>query len=173
MRDNAEINRLLRRLAHGEDALDELYALIGGRLFYIALSITRNRADAEDALSDTFVAIVKKADSFRNPLNGYGWCARIARNVSLNYVRKRGAPTFDVDDFYDLSDGVDTAAHSTDKVALETAMQSLTPEARKIVVLHFYDDLTVREIAERMHKPRSTVARTLKNALETMKKLLE
>ena len=173
MNDSADINRLLKRLARGdEDALDELYAMIGGRLFYVALSVTRNRADAEEVVSDAFVAFVQKANTFRAPFNGYGWCARITRNLALNVVRKRGAPTADIDDFFDLSDGVDEAERAADKAAVEQAMRALTSEERRIVVLYYYDDLTVREIAFETGMPKSTVARTLKRALESMRKIL-
>ena len=51
-------------------------------------------------------------------------------------------------------------------------MRALTPEERRIVVLYYYDDLTVREIAFETGMPKSTVARTLKRALESMRKIL-
>lgn len=172
MNDTADINRLIKRLSRGEDALDELYAAIGGRLFYVALSVTRNRADAEEVVSDAFVAIVNKAYLFRAPYNGYGWCARITRNLALNLVRKRGAPTADIDDFYDLSSGTDESERSADKLAVEQAMAALDKEERRIVVLYYYDDMTVRDIARETGIPRSTVARTLKKALATMREIL-
>lgn len=71
------------------EAFSELYALYSRRLFKTIVAITRNPADAEDALQDTFLRVYSAIDTFEGRSNIYSWLTRIAINSALMILRKR------------------------------------------------------------------------------------
>ena len=74
---------------HDPEAFKELMTRYGPRIFRLALSITRNREDAEDACQDSFVRAFLHVNTFRGDSRFYSWLARIAINQSLMKLRTR------------------------------------------------------------------------------------
>ncbi len=159
------INRLIPGIAQGdESALTWLYQAAGGRLLSVALGVTRDLSLAEDALSESFLKIVRHAGSFRGG-NGYAWLCTIVKNTALNLLkeqnRKSGA---NIDDFFHLSDGVDLAERSAAALTVEAALKKLTETERLCMWLKYFNDYSVREIAAETGLSKSTVQDAIKKA---------
>jgi hypothetical protein len=79
-------------------AFDELFTLYSRRLHRTVLSITKNSADAEDAMQDSFLQAFLAINRFEGRSNFYSWLTRIAINSSLMILRRRRArPEVSVD----------------------------------------------------------------------------
>lgn len=172
--DSAQLNNLILRIAKGDpSALDELYALVGKRMFALARGIVGTQADAEDVVSDSFLKLVKYAYSFKEG-NGYGFLMRIVRNAALDFMRKRKrTATENIDDFFSLSDERYSPEKREDALLLESAIKSLPPLEKKMIYYRYYLDHTVREIAREEGMSKSSAERAVARAEEMLKKFLK
>jgi RNA polymerase sigma factor (sigma-70 family) len=104
----AEAEVVRRAQAGDRAAFEELYESYLTRIFDYALGMLRNRADAEDVASETFLRAVEKLGELRDPDAFKGWLYAIARNAALRIVdaRKRAVP---VDDHNEDATALDAA----------------------------------------------------------------
>lgn len=87
--ENAD-RELVRRLKlHDEQALDQLIATYGARIYHLALRYTRNPEDAEEVLQDVYLKIYTKIDTFREEERFAPWIYKIAVNTALMKLRQR------------------------------------------------------------------------------------
>ena len=87
--DQLEIVKGLKKL--DVEALDELVSQFSRPLFGIILNYTRNPADAEEILQDTFLKVIRKIDTLRQESQIWPWMKRIAINNSIMWLRKQQA----------------------------------------------------------------------------------
>lgn len=73
------------------EAFSELHALYSRRLYKTIIAITKNPADAEDALQETFLRVYSAIHTFEGRSNIYSWLTRIAINSGLMILRRRRA----------------------------------------------------------------------------------
>ena len=104
--DGEKIEWLLRALRHGNaDALDGIYALLGGRMLALARGIVCNRADAEDVVSESFLKLARGIGGYRPGTNGCAFVMRIVRNTAYDLLRRRKVRAEeDIDAFFHLTD---------------------------------------------------------------------
>ena len=163
------INKCIFRLAKGDSAaLDDLSCL-SARMLSVALSVVKNRAEAEDVVQDSFLRIYQKAGEFCGG-NGYAWICKITQNIALNRLRGKKL-TENIDDCV-LAAKEDVAERSAAAVAVQQAMSVLTPFEQRVIYQKYFMDLTVRESAKSLGSTRSTVARALKSGEEKLKNFL-
>ncbi len=164
-----QAEKLIRKIAKGEGrALEELYHAYSRMAFAVALSITRNKADAEDILSETFVAVWESADSFAGR-GGTAWLCAIARNLALNLIKKRSREG-DLPEEVPVESGLE--GNIENKLVLELALAVLDEKERETVLLH-NAGYKHREIAEMCGEKLGTITWRYNNALAKMRKRLE
>lgn len=173
--DGEQLNEYLRRLNGGDaDALDGIYSLAGRRMFALALGILKNRADAEDAVQESFLKIARSVHTFQSGTNGNAWVMRIVRNTALDFLRRRNRRAEEnIDEFFSLSDGNYSEEKLAGALALEAAMSALSTEERRVVYYRYYFDFTVREIARETGMSKSSVQRALERAEQKLKDRLQ
>lgn len=172
-RQTQQLNTLLAALARGQiKALDDIYAMMGSRMFAVAAGIVRDRATAEDVVSESFIKLARFARRYKNTGNPSGWILRIVRNTALDCARRRKLrPVADADAFYTLTDGAPPDA-ADDRLALAEALAKLAPTERQAIYDRYYLDMTVAETARELKLSRSAADRLLKRAEENLKKFL-
>ncbi len=121
---------------------------------------------AEDAVQDTFIKVYNSYSQFRGKSSEKTWIMRIAINVCKNYLRSswwkhvKEAAVLD-----------DIPAHENavrdDMLLLE--VMKLSRKYKEVVLLFYYQDMKIREIAEALQIPESTVSVRLKRAREKLK----
>lgn len=142
------------------DALTHLDSLYG-----TALRLTRNEADAQDLVQDTYVKAFKSRKQFRSGTNLKAWLFTILHNTYRNRRRDIGRDPVDVDsDRVDLAapaDPADTPEESLLRGAMEPELQAALdslPEAfREAVWLRDVEEFPYAEIAEMLGIPLGTV----------------
>jgi RNA polymerase sigma-70 factor (ECF subfamily) len=139
---------------------EALYGLHKRRVYSLCLRMTGNTAEAEDLTQEAFLQLYRKIATFRGESAFSTWLHRLAVNVVLMHLRKKGLPEVSLQETLEPTeeDGPkkDIGAHdqvlagSIDRVNLERAIESLPPGYRIIFVLHDIEGYEHNEIAEMM-----------------------
>ncbi len=145
--------------------LDESYRL--------ARLILRDEHEAQDATHDAFVAAWRKWRTLRDPERVDAWFGRILVNSCRERLRRRARrPTLPLPDEPQLH-ATDPYRHSDNRDALARAFPRLTADQRIAVVLRFYRDLSVDDIARLVGAPRGTVKSRLHHAMRQLREALQ
>ena len=157
-------------LRRGEpEVLAELLAQHGREIQSVAYLILRNRADAEDVLMDTLLAALDRGSSLRDPSAMRQWLLKIATNDALRRQRRLRTVKW-----LQLSpDTPGPAFDTTEHVALLQGLATLPARSRAALVLHYYADLPVAEVAAVMGTSQNTVKSQLRTGLMRLRVLLE
>jgi RNA polymerase sigma-70 factor (ECF subfamily) len=154
------------------DHQDEVYG--------VALRITGDRDAALDVSSSTFLKAYRAFDRYDQSRPLRHWLLRIATNEAISYVRKRGRELkrrVDVEQATTVADP--TATPDTESVAREErtrirAAVSLLPELYRVpIVLRYFNELSVEEIAQVTGRPASTVGVQLLRGRALLRSALE
>jgi len=142
------------------ESFEALYSLHKRRVYSLCLRMTGNTAEAEDLTQEAFLQLYRKIATFRGESAFSTWLHRLAVNVVLMHLRKKGLPEVSLQETLDPAeeDGPkrdigsqdQVLAGSIDRVNLERAIESLPPGYRIIFVLHDIEGYEHNEIAEMM-----------------------
>ena len=153
------------------------------QLYGAALRMTRNQADAEDVVQDTYAKAFAAFHQFKPGTNLKAWLYRIMTNTFINSYRKaQRRPDVSGDDIEDwqlyhaaehdstglLSAEMSALGEIPDAVVTE-ALQSLSPEFREVVMLADVDGFSYKEIADIMGTPIGTVMSRLNRARSALR----
>jgi RNA polymerase sigma-70 factor (ECF subfamily) len=172
----ADDSFLLGRIQRGDEgAMASLYDRYSRVVYSVALRVLRDPAAAEDVLQDIFMQIWRKPDSFVSTRGSLaGWLAVIARNRSIDSLRRR-KPQDSVDEVV-LASSYNLAEESERNVMMERArgvMVGLPAEQRKVLEMAFFDGLTHSEIAELTGDPLGTVKTRIRAGLLVLRKAMQ
>ena len=161
-RDTELLEALRRRDA---TAAEYLVSTFGDRAYRLAIGITGNQQDAEEAVQDAFWIVVRKIDTFRGDAALGSWIYRITANAA--YQRRRSArgrcdeislddilPMFHEDGRHaepilDWSSEIDDPAVQSElRNALTSALEELPDHYRAVIVLHDVEGLSIAEVAD-------------------------
>jgi RNA polymerase sigma-70 factor, ECF subfamily len=154
-----EDSSLVRRAQRGDRrAFDQLVVRHRDRVYAVTLRLTRNPADAEDALQDTFLRAYRSLSGFGRRSKVSTWLYRIAVNSSYDVMeRRRPAASFGDDGVPEPASPLDPYAQEAERRALEDALRRLPAEFREAVVLCDVAGLGAGEAAEVLGLPSGTV----------------
>ena len=141
-------------------------------VFRFLLRLCRARTEAEDLLQDTFASVWRKRAQWPGEdANVLAWLRKIAFRLYLNHRTKatRRAALFEGYEPRPSDDDVGKAVTTRDEEAflvrrVQVALRDLTDEQRETFVLHRFEGLTCREIAELMDQPLKTIESRLRRA---------
>ncbi len=152
----------------GDRLLAELARDRGADLTSYAYLLAGDLAAAQDLVQDAFVKVFVRTRAGFTPDSAEAYVRRTILTLFLDGFRRRrhwdslrhllAAP--------DRTDG--PVATSADRLDLRAALHELAPQERAVIVLRYYEDLTVPEIAERMSLAGGTVKRYLSNAVHKL-----
>lgn len=170
-KDNDDtIEECLVRLGRGDrEAAEPLYTLAAPSVYGYALSILKNRHDAEDVLHDCFIAVMSAAGSYNGQGKPLAWMLTVARNLALDRLRKGSRCAEMPDEGYDA---VDPGMSLEDRVTVNACLTELSDEEREIVLLHAVSGFRHREIAAFLDLPLPTVLSKYHRALNKLRRML-
>ena len=129
------------------------------RLLGVATAITLDRGDAEEIVQDAFAGLQRHAGRVDNAV---GYLQRSVVNASVNLMRRRRVAA--------RHPAVPALAASTDDVdEMWTSVLGLPANQRAVVVLRFWQDMTIDVIADTLGWPTGSVKSTLHRALKHLK----
>ena len=148
---------LTRAQAGDHYAFAQLYALHKRRIYSLCLRMVGNVAEAEDLTQEAFLQLHRKIATFRGDSAFSTWLHRLAINVVLMHLRKKGLSLISLDEAMEptpeegpgRSFGAPdlSLAGSIDRLALERAISELPAGYRLIFVLHDIEGYEHNEIA--------------------------
>ncbi len=153
----ADADALARAQAGDHEAFAQLYALHKRRIYSLCLRMVGNVAEAEDLTQEAFLQLYRKIGTFRGDSAFSTWLHRLAINVVLMQLRKKGLQLISMDEAMEptLEEGPgrsfgapDPALSGTiDRLALERAIAELPAGYRLIFILHDVEGFEHNEIA--------------------------
>jgi len=163
----------LRIAAEDKEAFCALYEACSSTVFAYALSILRNRADAEDAMQDTFLKIRSAAHLYQPQGKPMAWIFTITKNVCLMMIRKKAHIVQGPEEDAQPDLGLDRIQNAEDRMTLEKAFAVLPEDTCQILMLHAVSGMKHREIAELLHMPISTVLSKYNRGMKRLQTELE
>ncbi|CAM3842208.1 sigma-70 family RNA polymerase sigma factor [Mesobacillus zeae] len=134
--------------------------------YRLAFSYVRNEEDALDVIQESIYKALKKVHTLDNPQALKSWFLRIVVNTSLDLLRKRKKEVI-VDD--DTLEFVSPNSNDTyEDVDLKKQLNELPLKYRTVIILKFFEDLKLREIAEILQESESTIKSRLYRGLKMM-----
>ncbi|QDM44965.1 sigma-70 family RNA polymerase sigma factor [Paenibacillus thiaminolyticus] len=170
-----EDNMRARVPNHSVEGSHELYTLIEEnkeRLYRLAFSFVRNREEALDIVQETVYKAIISVGQLRQPQFLKTWLFRIAINCAHDALRKSKRVVA-------MEDGVLDAmvnppeSNREEMFDVRQAIERLDPKYKKVIILKFFEDMTLEDVAEILELPLSTVKSRLYRGLEKLKIDLE
>ena len=179
----------IRQIVRGnKNGLKEIYEAYLAYIFSIVSGIVKRREDAEDVTSEFFIRLWTHAEQYRPGHGHKAYLATIARNMSIDFLRKCGREIpADLSSEEEYSeDNTDTAGREAAKAShqspgfedglaesldLKRALDTLNEREREVVNLKIMGDLTFREISEILKTPIGTVTWRYRVAVEKLRRL--
>ncbi len=154
-------------------------------LYHMALRFTRNPADAEDLLQDTYVRAFRFFDRYQPGTNAKAWLFKILRNGFINRYRKAQKRPDEVD-FSKIEGTFESLLEPRQRLPgpeeellsrsldepIEDALRALPEEYRSVLLLAVVEGFSYREIAATLNCPMGTVMSRLHRARKHMKSRL-
>ena len=168
------------RLRAEDDALAALVDQYAGALYRVAYSVLRNPADAEDAVQEAFLRVLRHRDTLGEVRDQRVWLIRIVWNIVLD--RKRRAKTRpETDDVAELARVLPCGGLSAEQIAsaaqhhahVLSCVNKLPSKEREVLHLSAFEELNSVEIAEVLGITESSVRSRLFRARNLMASLLD
>ena len=173
-----EDSKLIAEILDGsEEAFEILFDKYYSEGLRVAYLIVGNKCDSEYVVQDTFINCHTKLKSLKNPDRFRYWFFRILTRNAYKYCgkRKREQPLEQVYDNQMAADdksAFQILAEQETANEIRAAIEKLNPKQKTAVVLYYYRDFSVAEIAEIMHCTQGTVKSRLFNARKNLGKEL-
>lgn len=178
-RNAHELAPLMRAVASGDrTALADLYGRTSGKLYGICVRLLGSEPEAEEVLQDVYLTVWNKADRFDgDKASPITWLAVLARNKSIDRLRRQRAPTTTLDDAPDLADegpsALEVLEQDEDSKRLESCLEELDQRQRTAIRAAFLDGATYPQLAEREQVPLGTMKSWIRRGLIRLRGCLE
>lgn len=186
---NDAIARQVKKLKCGDKtAFDELYKAYVGKLYRMAFMITNNKSDSEDIVQETFVKCFLHRESIRDETAFESWLCQILVRTAWRY-RKKQKPDYSLEELTgtDMESGLgerlmldeqavqplEEVLKKEENLRVKEAVMRLNMKQRTVIVLYYFCELPVEEIARITGSFPGTVKSRLFQARKSLRKMLE
>jgi RNA polymerase sigma-70 factor (ECF subfamily) len=176
---NDDLAQLIGNIALADrKAFVALYNQTSSKLFSICLRILKNRTDADEALQEVYVKIWQRARLFSvNSGTPESWLATIARNQSIDMIRRRKPIASELDEILDLSDDTPDPEQATlvkdTQRSIDLCLKELEEDRAEAVRNAYIEGMSYQELAERYAVPLNTMKTWLRRSLIKLKVCME
>ena len=154
-----------------DEAFTRMVTAYQGAILRMCFLYLRDPTLAEDALQETFFKAYKRMDTFRSESAERTWLMSIAintckdmnRSAWLRHTEKRVVPE-------ELP--IPASTVNEDALALAEAIRPLPGKQRDAILLYYYQDMTIQEVAKSLHAAPSTILKRLNQAKDMLRELL-
>jgi RNA polymerase sigma-70 factor (ECF subfamily) len=166
---------LVERARDGDhDAFTALARDAIARLDAAARLVLRDADLSRDAVQDALLRAWRGLPGLRDPGRFDAWLYRLTMHACLDLARRRQRRSIEVE-LYQIAgpSPSDIAGDVADRDLLDGAMSRLTPNARAVIVLHYYLGMPLPEVANALEIPVGTAKSRLNRALERMRSTID
>ncbi|KHF38572.1 hypothetical protein LQ50_20250 [Halalkalibacter okhensis] len=152
------------------------YQCYSSDIYRFILMMIGDHEQAKDLTHDTFLKAYQSLSTFKNETSNKNWLYRIARNVTIDYKRKKKPLLFVLDTFISTQhtncpEKITQLGENEEQ--LYRALTKLKRSYRDVIILRKMNELTIRETANVLNWSENKVKVTLRRALIVLKKQLE
>ena len=167
------------------EALQVLFKRYTNALYGFTYRMTHKSDEAEDITQETFIKVWKMLPSYKMTNTFKSWIFTIARNTTIDRLRKKKSNVFS--DF-DSSDGTnwltetitdeadlpdELVQKAQDKKLLDGGLETLAADEKEILLLHYSEDMTFDAIGKILKKPLNTIKSKHRRALAKLREYFE
>ncbi|MDO4187862.1 MAG: sigma-70 family RNA polymerase sigma factor [Lachnospiraceae bacterium] len=178
--DHLYIASLVRRAQAGNsEAFSELYMLTYKQVYNYALRYLKDEHLAQDAVQDTYITAFKNLKGIKDPSLFVAWLNQINFHTCFDMCKKANSSYGFIDSEHLELTRDDNIEHNPedmyekqDEIAkLHEAIESLPFHEKQVIVMRYYNEMKLEEIAKALSISRSTVKRYLQNAKDKLSNL--
>ena len=160
---------LIRKMRAGdEEAIDAFVRKYYPDIFRYCCRHLGNLSDAEDLTQETFARFFHSFQEYRHYGKAKNYLYVIAGNLCKNHYKEKTAQSLDT-----VPESVEDPGPGLDRrLDLESALEKLPMELRNVLILHYFQDLKLREIADILQIGLPLVKYRMARAKEQLQKLL-
>lgn len=176
------ISHLVEKIKKGDNkSFEKLYKLTEREVWFTCISFLKNETTAQDIMQETYITAFLKIQSLEKSSQIRSWLNRIAVNKCKNYLKGKGEIQLD-DEIFENQAIVDERMsipeeYISDKAKREiilSIMQEVLSDVQyQTVIMHYFNEMTVDEIAEVFECSRGTVLSRLNYSRAKMKTAIE
>ena len=161
-------SQLIKRIkANDEEAFEIIYRNYEGLIYFIALSITKNKDDAEEVVQDTFLNMFNSIDTYEEKNKFKQWLMQIARNLSYNKVTRNKEKDTIKDEEY-----INKTASNDDSIDyILTIKNTLDEISSYIIISKIVYNFSFKEIAKDLNMSVGQVQGIYYQSLKKLKKV--
>ena len=160
--------------------LEKIYNEGYRAVYWTAMALLKNEADAEDVVQDTFVSFIESYGNIEDTTKVVALLKKIAANKSLN--RLKSVRTENVDD--EVLENLETVpedflpdsiveSDAMRRIVMDIIENSLSEDVRRTIILFYFDEMSTKEISDLLGVPQGTVLWRLNFARKKIKKEVE
>lgn len=169
---------LVKQMTAGDmDAFDQLMKLYQPKALRVAYLISASYADSEDIVQETFVACYMNRHELKNPEAFKSWFYRtLSRNAwRVCRKQKREQPSEEVESEEKAAPGelLKNLVQKEEEQQIYRAIYSLPVKHRTVIVLYYYNQMSIKEIAKTIGCLEGTVKSRLYHAKKKLREILE
>lgn len=153
--------------------IEELMDAYGDDILRLCLLYLGDRQLAEDAFQETMVKAWQKLPTFRGESSAKTWLSHIAVNTCRDMLRSGWLRMMRRSEAMDVLESFTAPGEGEDAGEVTQAVLSLPGKYREIVVLYYYQDMKIREIADVLKIPVNSVSTRLRRARGLLGKTLK
>ncbi len=173
-------NTLVIKAKNGDKkAFDELYRLTQNDVWFTCISLIKNEDDAKDTMQNTYITAFLKLQSLNDASKFTVWIKKIAVNKCKDFLKAKRDIQLDDEILENISENDELIVPSeyimgneNRKIILEIMKNTLSEVQYQTVVMYYFDEMSVSEIAEIIGCPEGTVMSRLNLARAKMKKAI-
>lgn len=180
---------LVRRAVEQGD--QKAYAELMGRyrdsVYFMLLKMVNNKDDADDLTIEAFGKAFKRLEQYTPTYAFSTWLFKIATNNCIDFIRRKKANTFSIDNPFSSGDGeemsMELRSHGPDpeeqmikhqkEKLMRNVVDKLKPRYRQLVEMRYFQELSYEEIAEQLDLPLGTVKAQLFRAREFLLQIVK
>ena len=162
-----------------ELSFEQVVSAYTSTVYGVALTHTANRADADDVFQEVFAAYWQSQPLLNSEEHRKAWLIRTTLNQSLKKTQSSWAKKTVL-----AEDEIETEPHSSasssdfpfqteQQMLLYAAIRSLAPAYRTVVMLFYFEDLSIAQIADTLQEEQGTVKTRLSRARAQLRALLK
>lgn len=171
-------------IAGDEEALEQIYDMTYRQAFSVALQIVKNEQDAQDVLQDAYLSAFRNLNRLENPEKLKSWFNSIVANRCKDWLRKKKPQLFtdisigdetgeefenSIKDERDTFSPEDNIDYSETKRLMQEILDNLPEDQKLCVLMYYYEEFSIKEIAEVLECSEGTVKSRLNYARKKIK----
>lgn len=151
--------------------MERIIEAYGDSLLRMCTLYLKDRQLAEDVVQETFIKVYEKYHTFNGTSEEKTWIMRIAINTCKNYMRtswfKRVTTGFDLETISKERIDVNLEKKERQEKLIDEIRQ-LSPKYKEVILLYYYQEMSIREVAQTLHIKEGTVKVRLQRARQQL-----